>query len=93
MWYTMGLMGKAPPAPLSGPVILRVDFVFPASREHKAGTPKTTRPDTDNMVKLLKDCLTHAGFWEDDAQVFDETVIKYYDTDPGVKIYIRRLGE
>ena len=92
-WYMWGLTGKTPPAPLSGPIVLRVDFIFQASREHKAGTPKITRPDTDNMVKLLKDCLTHAGFWEDDAQVFDETIIKYYDHEPGVRIFIRRLGE
>ena len=30
---------------------------------------KITKPDTDNMIKLLKDCMTRSGFWADDAQV------------------------
>ena len=41
-------------------------------------TYKPTRPDTDNYIKLFKDCMTAAGFWLDDAQVVDERIIKTY---------------
>lgn len=41
-------------------------------------TYKPTRPDTDNYIKLFKDCMTAAGFWRDDAQVVDERIIKTY---------------
>lgn len=40
--------------------------------------PKPTRPDTDNYIKLFKDCMTKAGFWLDDAQVVDEHIVKTY---------------
>ena len=30
---------------------------------------EVTKPDTDNLQKLLKDCMTKCGFWKDDAQV------------------------
>ena len=39
---------------------------------------KPTRPDTDNYIKLFKDCMTKAGFWVDDAQVVDERIVKTY---------------
>ena len=41
-------------------------------------TYKPTRPDTDNYIKLFKDCMTKAGFWLDDAQVVDERIVKTY---------------
>lgn len=39
---------------------------------------KPTRPDTDNYIKLFKDCMTKAGYWLDDAQVVDEHIVKTY---------------
>lgn len=91
--YMNWLAIQKPAQPLKGPIVLRVDFLFPATKPHKPGDPKITRPDTDNMVKLLKDCLTRSGYWLDDAQVADETVIKIYDKDPGIRIMIRGWNE
>ena len=84
---------QRPAQPMEGAVVLRVDFYFPANKPHKPGEPKITRPDTDNMIKLLKDCLTRSGYWKDDAQVADEVVIKIYDKDPGIRIMIRGWSE
>ena len=52
----------APDKPMEGPVALMVDWRF-ATKTHKEGTYRTTRPDTDNLQKLLKDCMTRVGFW------------------------------
>ena len=30
--------------------------------QHEDGEYRTTRPDTDNLQKLLKDCMTAVGF-------------------------------
>lgn len=76
-----------PRTPLEGPVELRVEFRFPRGK-NRDGEPKTTRPDTDNMIKLLKDCLTRAGFWRDDAQVVLETTAKLWSSDPGVLVEV-----
>ena len=53
----------------------------------KDGTPRVTKPDTDNLQKMLKDCMTRLGFWGDDAQVCEEHVGKYWTAQPG--IYVR----
>lgn len=64
-----------PPLPLEGPVALTVDWHF-GTKTHPEGAYRVTRPDTDNLQKLLKDCMTRAGFWRDDAQVCREEVTK-----------------
>ncbi|MCQ2316354.1 MAG: RusA family crossover junction endodeoxyribonuclease [Bacteroidales bacterium] len=93
VYYLNGLLGKAPEKPLEGALTLSVQFGFPVTKGHKHGDPKITRPDTDNMIKLLKDCLTHCGFWRDDAQVAVEMVAKVYHDRPGVYVEILEWSE
>ena len=51
-----------------------------------------TRPDTDNLQKLLKDCMTRCGFWKDDAQVVREIVEKRWSDEPtGIFVEIKSL--
>ena len=82
------LMPYRPKEPLKGPIKLSTLWRFKAQRKKQDGTPKTTKPDTDNMIKLLKDCMTQCGFWVDDAQIYDETTIKIWSTSPGISIII-----
>jgi Holliday junction resolvase RusA-like endonuclease len=72
---------RRPPVPLDGPVYLEVVWVFGTTNKQKREQIwKTTRPDTDNMLKLLKDCMTEAGYWHDDAQVVLERTMKAWGT-------------
>lgn len=77
-----------PEEPLEGPVELEVLWLFPANGRHGDMTPKVTRPDTDNLQKLLKDCITVLKFWRDDAQVYTETVMKFWADEPGIAIRV-----
>ena len=43
-----------PAVPLEGSVALNVEWRF-AMKTHREGTYRSTRPDTDNLQKLLKD--------------------------------------
>lgn len=72
------LKRSAPADPLTGPIKLNVQYEFGCKTKKLWGTWKTTRPDTDNLIKGLKDCMTEAGFWKDDSQVVYETVIKHW---------------
>lgn len=75
--YMLYLRKHAPAAPMQGPVSLAVRFRYHSPRMKKGRSEwKTTRPDTDNMIKLLKDCLTALGYWHDDAQVCREHIEK-----------------
>lgn len=51
----------------------------------------TTKPDTDNLQKLLKDCMTKLGYWQDDAQVASEIVEKFWADTVGIYIKIEEL--
>ena len=71
-------------------VRLVVKWCFPKGR-HKNGEYRTTRPDTDNLQKLLKDCMTAACFWRDDALVASEIVEKFWAEIPGIYVRIEEL--
>lgn len=83
------LLKYKPEKPFPAGVRLAVKWLFPPGR-HEPGSYRTTRPDTDNLQKLLKDCMTQAGFWKDDAQVASELVEKLWAEDEmHTGIYIR----
>lgn len=71
-------------------VRLITKWCFPRGR-HKDGSYRTTKPDTDNLQKLLKDCMTLVGFWADDALVASEFVEKFWAEVPGIYIRIEEL--
>lgn len=82
-----------PPQPLTGGLSLRVLWLFPRGA-HPHGAWRTTKPDTDNLQKILKDCMTRVGFWEDDAQVAREIIEKRWSNEPcGIYIEIEPLTE
>lgn len=80
-----------PDEPADGPIALICDWYFPRGKSHKKDRWKTTRPDTDNLQKGLKDVMTRLGFWTDDARVCFEQCTKKYADDPCIKITIQRL--
>ena len=87
-----GLLPHVPPSPLMGPLELRTVWLYPRGKSHRNGEWRSTRPDTDNIEKMLKDCMTRLGFWEDDAQVARETVEKKWSDAPtGIVVRIEQL--
>jgi len=66
--------------PIEGNITLRVAFIMPRPKSHygtgkNSGAPKpsaptyhTQKPDLDNLVKFVKDCL-NGVCWRDDSQV------------------------
>lgn len=91
--YTLLLRTHRPEQPLAGALRLVVKFYYPVRKPHKDGEPKTTRPDTDNMIKLLKDVATACGYWIDDAQIADERVVKAYSNPSGIWFEVEQIGQ
>ena len=89
---TVMLKRHRPKKSYSGGVRLTVRWMFPRGR-HKDGEYRVTRPDTDNLQKLLKDCMTRCGFWKDDALVASETAEKLWAEAPGIYVKIEELEE
>ena len=74
-----------------GPVELVSTWCFPRGKHHKDGEYRIIKPDTDNLQKLLKDCMTSVGFWKDDAVVCREIVEKFWAEVPGIYIRVTAL--
>lgn len=79
-----------PDEPLTCGIRLISSWCFPKGK-HQDGEYKLTAPDTDNLQKLLKDCMTAVGFWKDDALVASELCEKFWAEVPGIYIRIEEL--
>ena len=85
---------------IPGPVILRLSFYMPVPKS----TPKKTiqsiqdgkmiwhikKPDLDNLIKFVKDCL-NKFLWEDDSQVCYIAASKFYGMEPKTDIEIEAI--
>lgn len=84
-----------PRNPLTGAVALYVTWRFPyKGKAHFDGEYKTTRPDTDNLDKALKDVMTDLGYWKDDALIAREHIEKIWHKEhPGLYVQIMDISE
>ena len=93
------LLPYVPAEPIADqPIQLVALWMFPypkSAKKHKPGFArwKITRPDGDNLNKMLKDVMTDMGFWKDDALIAVEQVLKVYSDEPGIWISIHTLEE
>lgn len=87
---TAYLAGHKPKTVLNGPLELVTTWCFPRGT-HADGEYRTSKPDTDNLQKLLKDCMTAVRFWKDDALVVREITEKFWAEVPGIYIRISEL--
>jgi len=88
MLYEAHLSQHKPKEPATGPISLKVYWCYQETKKHPAGSWKVSRPDTDNLEKMFKDCMTKVGFWKDDAQVVEETIGKGYEKYEGIYVKI-----
>ena len=87
---TAYLSQHKPDKPYKKGVRLTTKWLFPKER-HKDGEYRITKPDTDNLQKMLKDCMTVCGFWTDDALVASEICEKFWAANPGIYIKVEVL--
>ena len=89
---TAHLIRHRPKKAIDKGIRLTVKWLFPKGTRHKDGEYRITRPDTDNLQKLLKDCMTRCGFWKDDALVCSEICEKFWAERPGIYIRIEVIS-
>ena len=85
------LAEHAPAVPVDGPVCLDVLawLPIPASWSKKKKELAATgvirpvgKPDLDNLIKNIKDCMTQCGYWTDDSRVCTLHAGKAYAVKP-----------
>lgn len=80
-----------PPKPFEKGVRLITKWCFYKGSKHQDGEYKLTKPDTDNLQKLLKDVMTTNNFWLDDCLVVSEITEKFWSAVPGIYIKIEEV--
>lgn len=85
------LSKHVPQQPYAKSVQLITTWCFPITGKHRDGEFKYTKPDTDNLQKMLKDVMTDLGYWSDDALVAREIIEKFWADVPGIWIGIEEL--
>lgn len=99
----MGLLERhRPPEPLEGAIKLKVEVYLPIPSSKsdwwKEAASKciinhTTKPDLDNLVKNIKDCMTMVGFYHDDRQIVIIDAAKFYSKNPRWEIELINFTE
>lgn len=89
--FLSALQPYKPATPYTVPVRLITKWLYPITGNHKDGEYKGTKPDTDNIQKLFKDCMTKTKFWKDDALVASDFVEKFYAERTGIYVRIEVL--
>ena len=85
----------SPSKPLSGALQVVVTLTYPWRKsepmKHRllGKKPMTSKPDCDNVVKLINDCMTKLLFFGDDAQIYSLFIQKYWGDKPGIFIRIQ----
>lgn len=92
------LVPHRPENPLKGALSLTVVLKFPFRKSEKKSvvasglpSPHDNRPDLDNLLKGLIDCMTHLGFWRDDAQISHISAAKLRAPVPGIFITVTEV--
>lgn len=82
-----------PDMPFRKPLSVVIDFYFSRPRSRKHERYHTTRPDLDNLAKLVLDC-GNGIIWEDDKQIVHLSVSKHYcssEGQPGFQIEVEEI--
>lgn len=85
---------QKPEKPIEGPIRVYIrlyytppKYLLPKINKCKI-LVKTTKPDVDNVVKVILDEFTKCGYWVDDSLIWAITVEKYWAAQPRVAVYI-----
>ena len=78
-----------PVEPLGGALRIGVKWLYPTKIKKLHGTYKITKPDLDNMEKLLFDVMEDLGFFSNDAQIACKITEKFWTIEtPGIWISV-----
>ena len=74
----------------TGPLKMEVTFFFKRPKSASKRIHHTVKPDLSNLVKSVEDAL-NGIVYVDDAQIVELSVIKVYDSAPGIEVFIEEI--
>ena len=85
------LSGFQPKQEYKTGIRLKVVWIFKPTQKSKDGERKATRPDLDNLQKLLQDVMCDMKFYKDDGLITDLEVSKRWHKNSGLYIEIEEV--
>jgi len=82
-----------PEKPLEGPLRLTVKWLFPLITRAHGGQYKDTKPDLDNIIKMLADALEQNGFYHNDSQIASMILEKFWADQVGIFVQIESIKQ
>lgn len=77
-------------SPMEGPLKLEMEFRYQTPRKKLRGSYKETKPDIDNLIKAICDCLNKFAYY-DDAQVSSIQATKHWSDKDETLIRVIKL--
>lgn len=89
--FIVQIIKYRPETPMEGPLSIDIKCykLKPKSMSKKV-TEWITKPDLDNLVKLVIDAMNKI-FFKDDSQIVKITASKHYDNTPRTEVKIQRI--
>lgn len=73
---------------------MELEIGIPVKDTRRWGRLHTGRPDSDNVLKAVKDAIVDAGVLGDDSQIVATETVKYYCSHPGqIRIRLSQLRD
>jgi len=91
------LLEYVPNAPLQGPLHLTLVITWPYQAGHKKSVksqdrvPHFAKPDADNVAKIILDTMTDLGYWYDDGQLSELSIVKAFGARPALTVSLYEL--
>lgn len=88
------LVPHRPMRPMQGPLTLTLEFTWPWRSSESLKTrarrliPRDVNPDCSNLAKTTEDRLAKLRFMENDSQVVELVVRKFFGDHPGIGVRI-----
>ena len=80
-----------PEKPLKGALSVEMRICWPTDGKHAQGEPKVTKPDNDNVEKVVYDQLQSLGYFKDDSAIVDNRTMKMWADPAGIYLRIEEL--
>lgn len=78
---------------IESPLAIVLHFRFATKDKSRHDTPHTSRPDADNLAKLVMDAATRSGLIGDDAGVARLMIMKTWSNEAGMEAALATLTE
>lgn len=91
--YAYKLKPYRPKTPSNLPIKIEVFAYFDIKDRSKWGKYKPTKPDAENWFKEIADVMVQLGYMEDDNQIVDLHIVKYYAEKASIVIRWEELSD